>query len=402
MIKVSTRHNLIYVIILIASFTIRKIVLIIIHSLFGFSNSLLYTLLMFLSELCSGSLIYQYQKNALPEDNKINIQIVNLKRSIVKSRTNNNKNCLKIYSLLIMVGFFDFIEFSISALYIPKFKSFSQTLEIRLCGLLIIIGSIIYYFSLKLPIFRHQLFCLILIGICIIILIITEIIFQKDYIATFNNDINFVSLLFLVILELFFLAVLHSADKYLMEYHSVKPCIILIVEGLSGLVFSFIALVEDNPLIKLQKVYDESSVGSFILFIFLIFIFFILSGLTNIYRLETNKLYSPMAETLSNYFSNPIFIIYVYISGDDFIIKGEKNISYFIINLILSFIITLTGLVFNEFVVLFCCGLEYNTYKQITQRAKDMEVNYNELNDVTGDENNTDNDNKDETYVIYV
>ena len=92
-----------------------------------------------------------------------------------------------------------------------------------------------------------------------------------------------------------------------MEYHSVKPCIILIVEGLSGLVFSFIALVEDNPLIKLQKVYDESSVGSFILFIFLIFIFFILSGLTNIYRLETNKLYSPMAETLSNYFSNPIF-----------------------------------------------------------------------------------------------
>ena len=68
----------------------------------------------------------------------------------------------------------------------------------------------------------------------------------------------------------------------------------------------------------------------------------------------------------------------------------------------MSFIITLTGLVFNEFVVLFCCGLEYNTYKQITQRAKDMEVNYNELNDVTGDENNTDNDNKDETYVIYV
>ena len=188
-----------------------------------------------------------------------------------------------------------------------------------------------YYYVLKFPIFRHQFFSLLLIGICLIALVISESIFQKDNISLFNNYSNFILLIVLIIIELFFLAALHTGDKYLMEFNLVKPCNILIFESLSGLFFSFIALLEDNPFIKLKTIYDKESGGSFTLFIFLLFCYLTLSGLFNIYRLEVNKLYSPMAESLSNYFLNPLFMIYYYISGDDFIINGDKNLPYFII-----------------------------------------------------------------------
>ena len=38
-------------------------------------------------------------------------------------------------------------------------------------------------------------------------------------------------------------------------------------------------------------------------------------------------------------------------------------------NLILSFIISITGFVFNEFIVLIWCGLERDTYQEISRRS---------------------------------
>ena len=108
-----------------------------------------------------------------------------------------------------------------------------------------------------------------------------------------------------------------------------------------------------------------------------------------------------MAVTLSNYFLNPIFMIYNYILGNDFLIGGKKNLSYFLINLVLSFIISLTAMVFNEFVVLFCCGMERNTYKEIASRSKDYSSQILELNDICND-TLSENDNNDKIYQIYV
>ena len=36
----------------------------------------------------------------------------------------------------------------------------------------------------------------------------------------------------------------------------------------------------------------------------------------------------------------------------------------------LSIIFDIIGLIFNEFIVLFCCGFDYNTYKTIALRAQ--------------------------------
>ena len=98
-----------------------------------------------------------------------------------------------------------------------------------------------------------------------------------------------------------------------------------------------------------------------------------------------------MTVNLSNYFLNPIIMIYNYIFGSDFIIRGNKNLFYFLINLILSFIISITGLVYNEFIVLFFCGLELNTYKQITRRAESLNNEIIELRNME-DDNDLDKD----------
>ena len=62
-------------------------------------------------------------------------------------------------------------------------------------------------------------------------------------------------------------------------------------------------------------------------------------------------------------------MIYDFASGLDYFTNGEINYAYFILNLILSIIISFLGCVYNEFLILFCFGLERDTYKQITERS---------------------------------
>ena len=377
MIKFSTRRNLIYVLLLILSYYIRKIILVVIGSIYGFTNSIFFTTLMFLGEMTTGFIINKYQKDYLPKRKEESKKGLIYKKSEIIQIDSN----IKIYLLYFMIAFFDFVEFTISVLYLPKYHEFPGSLENRLCGLLIIISSLIYYYVLKFPIFKHQFFSLIIIGICLVIVIISEIIFQRNTIFFLYSQ--FIQFIVLILFEVFFLALLDCGDKYLMEYNSIPPCKILIYEGLIGAFFSFIGFIEDKPFSKMKIVYDKFSAGYFVLFIFLLFMYFVFSGFKNIYRLLTNKLYSPMAETLANYFLNPFFMIYDYTSGGDYTIKGEQNFLYFFINLILSIVISFTGFVYNEFIVLFCCGLEHDTYKQISERATDsLEIEIKELNNI--------------------
>ena len=52
---------------------------------------------------------------------------------------------------------------------------------------------------------------------------------------------------------------------------------------------------------------------------------------------------------------------YYFIIENDFLSQGERNWFYFIINVIIALIISFFGCVFNEFLVLTFCGLEYET-----------------------------------------
>ena len=112
-----------------------------------------------------------------------------------------------------------------------------------------------------------------------------------------------------------------------------------------------------------------------------------------------------MAESLSRFCLNSLFMLYDYLMGNDFIIKGKKNFWYFFINFILSIVITFTSCIYNEFIILFCCGLEYDTYEQVSNRSKYDEsenVNKTELSNLLNEEESDKEDNKKDTYIIYV
>ena len=108
------------------------------------------------------------------------------------------------------------------------------------------------------------------------------------------------------------------------------------------------------------------------------------------FRVTTNKIYSPMAATLSQYFLNPIYITINFILGNDFNSIGKRNYVYFIINFLLSFIISFCGCVYNEFLILFFYGLQYETHDQISSRAITMDIDEYDINDLNSNANEND------------
>lgn len=179
MIKVSLRPNLIYPFYLIMWTFLRKIVSIIISKVFKFKGSIIYTFLMFFGEISGGLFFYLDQKSYFKK--KFSVKITSkfdhsfiTNNALIKIIDSN----IKILFLFVMTAFFDFFEFLVSTYEIGKIPKISGTLQIRLGGFLIIISSLVGYFTLKFPIFKHHIFSLIVMGISLLILIISEFLFQ--------------------------------------------------------------------------------------------------------------------------------------------------------------------------------------------------------------------------------
>jgi hypothetical protein len=97
-----------------------------------------------------------------------------------------------------------------------------------------------------------------------------------------------------------------------------------------------------------------------------------------------------MAATVSEYILNPIYIICSLFLNDDFISNRKTNYFYFAINLFLSAIISFSACIYNEFVILFFCRLQHETYQQISYRANSL---YNRRHKLFIDEDDYDTDN---------
>ena len=139
-------------------------------------------------------------------------------------------------------------------------------------------------------------------------------------------------------------------------------------------------------------IYKNNSVGRFVLFIFLLLAYIILSGGKNLFRVVTTKIYSPMVTTLADYILNPLYLIYYFGALNDFKKNGKLGIVYFVLNIIISLIISFFGCVYNEFIILFCYELERDTHDQISKRADinipDKQVDLIKIDDCNSSINN--------------
>ena len=73
-----------------------------------------------------------------------------------------------------------------------------------------------------------------------------------------------------------------------------------------------------------------------------------------------------MARALAESIIDPVEFIYLFIY--EIIFKNKIN-SYYIVITIFLIVISFLWLVYNDFIVLYCCGLEYNTHLEIQKRA---------------------------------
>ena len=370
MMKIGIRYNLLYPLMLIIFSFFRKIDSILMKYFIELEDSLLLTLIMFLSEFFSGFILFRYHMAFLKRERKSTFMGIELIEGQID--INSPDSNLKIYSLIFLATFFDFIEFLLQTYYIPsKFGNLSISIDIRLRSILILCSAFCCYFILKFPIFRHQIFSLIIILICLIIVIISEYFFV--YYLGKNSQIHY--LLLLDFICQIFNSFLDLVEKYLLEYDFVNPFKMLMIEGLFGSILTTISYYFDFKFdINNSKNLEEPTF--IILLVAFLIIDFLLSGARNSYRVATNKLYSPMTRTLADSILDPLLIIYYYFFDDDFKVDGKRNISYFIINLATSIIMVFCSCVYNELIVLFCCKLEYDTHHEVSIRAKDIEKAY--------------------------
>ena len=100
-----------------------------------------------------------------------------------------------------------------------------------------------------------------------------------------------------------------------------------------------------------------------------------------------------MTRALCEFILDPILVMY-YSLGKEYIIDYNYLI-YFGVILLCSIIMPFFSCIYNEFIILYCCGLEYNTHREIAKRAKsfeyclpfyeDKECTYNDL-EIEGEE----------------
>ncbi len=368
MIKTSFRRNIIYLIQLFIHYYFRKIDLIIINQIFEFHDSLIFTFLMVLGEFLGGLAIYIYQTKLFKKkknSNRLGLALIQNNRNYMKMAD----GYIKITLLIFFAAFFDFMEFVIATFFIPRIATISATADLRLCSIATIASSLLCVYGLRLKIGKHHVLSLTVMGICIIIIVIFEIIYKLQGIPLGN----FLLAYLLVLCYLVFVSFTDIIERYLYEYNFINPFIIISLEGFFGFIMVFIYSYGENPFKDIKKIYNENDIGKFILCLFLLFLYFVFSAGTNIYKIICNIFYSPMAKTLAAYILNPILIIYYFLNENDFSNDGNKNYLYFIINVVLSLIIDFFALVYNEFLILFCCGLEHETHSGISKRAIDNE-----------------------------
>ena len=367
MIKFSTRGNIKFPLQLLLWNILRKFESSLISYFLGFDNSLIFTPLMFLGEFSAGLIIYLYQKKFLQKQkNSEKIKNKSITLIVTDQYLKAIDSRIKIIFLIFNSALFDFVQFGLS-LHTPKFVNVTGSIETRLAGFLTIFDALFYLYVLRFNIYRHQKFSLIGIGICLFLIIFSEFFFQD--INIFLTYGQFVLVILLIFVVQFCSAMVDSIEKYLFEYNQLNQFLALMFEGIFGFVLTVIYAFFYNPFDDIVAMKKNNSTGNFVLLILALILYLILSGVKNAFRVTTTKIYSPMTTTFMDYILNPFYLTYDFASGLDYFTNGEINYAYFILNLILSIIISFLGCVYNEFLILFCFGLERDTYNQITKRS---------------------------------
>ena len=378
MLKFGFRHKQFYPLMLLLFIFLRKCLEILIkfHPYSQYCDFIT-AFLIFFSQSLIGYIIHVYysKKNAkegrddVSERSTIRLGKFKLFSNNKEKKSTDSK--FKKYLLVVFTSFFNFVGAVIRSddvINFGKKEENNSQLEIRVRGIQIIISSLLSYFTIRLIIYKHQKLSLIFIAFFLAILIFMEL-----FIST--NRINkFLSLL-ICTMSCLSRSFLDITEKYLFEFDYVNIIMMLIYEGLIGVFFYIFFFIFNPPYqISGKHILEEMSKFDWPFYTFILFIiaYIIISGLRNSYRVTTNKYYSPMSRALFESTLDPLLFLYNTLTA-----KNDKNPEYWLyfgLTIFSLTVIAFFSLVYNDFIILYCCGLEKNTYNGITNRLYTEEI----------------------------
>ena len=326
--------------------------------------------LIFFSQSLFGGIIYLYyiKKNFSEEDNKHNIlSPFRIGPIIYVSNKPNSNEYTKIKKIILIsfASFFNSIGSIIRNDDLIIFKIFEDKntqLEIKVRSIQIIISSLLCIYAIGFNIYQHQKISLIIICFFFVCLIFMEFFISVDLVS------KIVALLF-CFMSCLSRSFLDVTEKYLFDFDFINIFKMLLFEGLIGLFLFIINFLTNKTYQSQGKILLKDMARldkTLILFILLIILYIICSGFKNAYRVSTNKYYSPMSRALFESTLDPFLFIYNSLTFDN---KDNKNYwIYFSIVLFCLAMISFFSLVYNDFIILYCCGLQHNTYGEITNR----------------------------------
>ena len=362
-VKFGNRRNLIYPLLLVIFIALRRIeTKIFSKKEYKFNGTFFSASLIFLAKFIAGCMTYSYslQEMKTSPQKEIMGMVLNEKKGKFQSRD----GWPKIAILIFFASYFDFIGTIVRKLYIKNSEIKEiDTIEQSVRSFQVVASAIFCKILLRIPFYRHQFFLLIIIGVCLFSIVLVDIICIENQWS--NRIISFGLTFFSCIGR----ALLDTIEKYLFEINFMNPFILLIFEGLINFIMTIsLFFFLKKPIIELNEIVDNIFIQhNFILVIIIIF-YIILTFFKNIYRVVTIKLFSPMTRALAESLLDPIIIVYYTFD------LGIKNKNYnfwvfFGVILICSIIMPFSSCVYNEFIILFCCGLEHETHIEITRRG---------------------------------
>ena len=363
MLKIETRHNLVYPGMLILFIGLRRIIEILIESKFNSVGNYLLNTLIFFSKFIAGLIAKNFAKFIIKPNNDINergYSIMGIKLTKTNLEISSIDSIPKIIVLIFFASYFDIIGTIIRKNFNMNDKK-NKSIEERIKGFQIISSAVLCYFTIRTKMYKHNVFSLIIIFICLIIIIIFEIFYYSK--GTLLNSKNILLTLF----SGFGRAILDTIEKYLFEFNYLNPFKVIMFEGLINTIFIILIIILFDRDVFNEDIEKFKNLDGKIYFIILLFLYFIFSGLKNIYRVSTIKLYSPMTRALAEIFLDPIIIMYTLYRDNE--IYDSNFWVFYVIKIFCFIIMTFCSCIYNDFIVLYCWGLEYNTYSQITKRS---------------------------------
>ena len=225
MIKIGIRHNLIYPAMLIVFIGLRKIVEILIDPSPEDKNvkiihKYLLPLLIFFSKFIGGLIASNLSKYIIKSNSKktiVGYKLIHSKRDMPIADKNS-----KIFILIFFASYFDIIG-TMFRKYFNNVNSNKKFLEEKLKCFQIITSALLCYFTIRIKIYKHNLFCLIIIFICLEIVIIFEMNDKK-----LEENIKPIGI---AILSGLARAFLDTIEKYLFEFDNLNPFKVMMLEG---------------------------------------------------------------------------------------------------------------------------------------------------------------------------